>query len=103
MFFSDISDASHFSNAGSGRQATARSSFFAARRQRTAARRVRADNAFQRWPRQILMHNLRQLPLPARQTGLAPGNAVIVRLSENVRLGGRGWTFWEAPVIGKCA
>src|SRR5258708_28691454 len=49
------------------------------------------------------MHNLRQLPLPARQTGLRPSNAVVVHRSENVRLGGRGWTFWEAPVIGKRA
>ena len=28
---------------------------------------------------------------------------LLVRLAENVRLGGRGWTFWEAPVNGKCA
>ena len=38
LLFSDISDASHFSNAGSGRQPTARCKFFAARWQRTEAR-----------------------------------------------------------------
>ena len=103
MLFSNISGTSRASKTGSGRQATARSSFSDARRQRTGARWVRADNAFQRSPRQILMHNFRQLPLPARQAGLRPDNAVVVHRSENVRLGGRGWTFWEAPVIGKRA
>ena len=96
--FFDKSGTSHFPKTGSGRQATARSGFSAARRQRTEARRVRADNAFRRSSRQMLMHNLRQLAHPARRTSL-PAWSVALKMSDGVAGAG---PFWEAPVNCKC-
>ena len=44
----------------------ARYESLAARWRRAKARLVRADNAFRHSPREIFMHNLRQLALSAR-------------------------------------